>query len=162
MFCLFLLLFRSAWVRNSSSSFSDSCEHHFLIDGSIAHTASAPGKYTIVQPRLHVNIPLSWWYIARIFVQIWSSLVGSKKLAGGFQPIRNGMNNNRAPRTGKPVILVRFRILTWLVFFLEGRLEVTKDEEVLGEMNGGTVFGELAILYNCKRTATVKGICHPY
>jgi len=70
--------------------------------------------------------------------------------------------NDRALRTGKPVILVRFRILTCLVFFLEGRLEVTKDEEVLGEMNGGTVFGELAILYNCKRTATVKGICHPY
>lgn len=59
-------------------------------------------------------------------------------------------------------MLVRFRILTWLAFFLEGRLEVTKDEEVLGEMNGGTVFGELAILYNCKRTATVKGICYPY
>ena len=39
----------------------------------------------------------------------------------------------------------------------EGRLEVTKDEQVLGEMSSGTVFGELAILYNCKRTATVKG-----
>ena len=35
---------------------------------------------------------------------------------------------------------------------------MTKDSEVLGEMNGGTVFGELAILYNCKRTASVKGI----
>ena len=34
---------------------------------------------------------------------------------------------------------------------------MTKDGEVLGEMNGGTVFGELAILYNCKRTASVKG-----
>ena len=46
-----------------------------------------------------------------------------------------------------------------MTFFLsEGRLEVTKDGEVLGEMNGGTVFGELAILYNCKRTASVKGM----
>ena len=44
-----------------------------------------------------------------------------------------------------------------LFSFLEGRLEVTKGGEVLGEMNGGTVFGELAILYNCKRTASVKG-----
>lgn len=46
----------------------------------------------------------------------------------------------------------------------EGRLEVTKDREVLGEMSGGTVFGELAILYNCKRTATVKGmtLAHTY
>ena len=46
----------------------------------------------------------------------------------------------------------------WIICLVsEGRLEVTKDGEVLGEMNGGTVFGELAILYNCKRTATVKG-----
>lgn len=47
-------------------------------------------------------------------------------------------------------------MIEW-IFFTEGRLEVTKDSEVLGEMNGGTVFGELAILYNCKRTASVKG-----
>ena len=40
---------------------------------------------------------------------------------------------------------------------LEGCVEVTKDCEFLGQMRGGTVFGELAILYNCKRTATVKG-----
>lgn len=46
----------------------------------------------------------------------------------------------------------------WVICLVsEGRLEVTKDGQVLGEMNGGTVFGELAILYNCKRTATVKG-----
>ena len=38
-------------------------------------------------------------------------------------------------------------------------MEVTKDGEVLGEMSSGTVFGELAILYNCKRTASVKGLC---
>ncbi|CAB4016458.1 cGMP-dependent kinase 1-like, partial [Paramuricea clavata] len=35
-----------------------------------------------------------------------------------------------------------------------GKLEVTKDGEVLGEMSSGTAFGELAILYNCKRTAS--------
>jgi len=45
-----------------------------------------------------------------------------------------------------------------LYVIAEGRLEVTKDGEVLGEMSGGTVFGELAILYNCKRTASVKAI----
>lgn len=45
-----------------------------------------------------------------------------------------------------------------LFVIAEGRLEVTKDGEVLGEMNGGTVFGELAILYNCKRTASVKAL----
>ncbi|XP_068745204.1 cGMP-dependent protein kinase 1-like isoform X1 [Montipora capricornis] len=45
-----------------------------------------------------------------------------------------------------------------LYVIAEGRLEVTKDGEFLGEMSGGTVFGELAILYNCKRTATVKAM----
>lgn len=39
----------------------------------------------------------------------------------------------------------------------EGLLEVIQNGKLLGEMHPGTVFGELAILYNCKRTATVKG-----
>ena len=39
----------------------------------------------------------------------------------------------------------------------DGKLEVTKDGEILGEMSSGTAFGELAILYNCKRTASVRG-----
>jgi len=38
----------------------------------------------------------------------------------------------------------------------EGKVEVSKDAKYLSTMNPGTVFGELAILYNCKRTATVK------
>lgn len=45
-----------------------------------------------------------------------------------------------------------------LYVIAEGCVEVTKDCEFLGQMRGGTVFGELAILYNCKRTATVKAI----
>lgn len=32
-----------------------------------------------------------------------------------------------------------------------------KGEKVLGRMGPGKAFGELAILYNCTRTATVKG-----
>ena len=56
---------------------------------------------------------------------------------------------------GNSVTLIKLKVCFFLL--LEGRLEVTKDGETLGEMNGGTVFGELAILYNCKRTATVKG-----
>ena len=39
----------------------------------------------------------------------------------------------------------------------EGELEVAKDGHVLGTMAGGRAFGELAILYNCTRTASVKG-----
>lgn len=42
-------------------------------------------------------------------------------------------------------------------FFSEGDLEVSKDGKVLGMMAGGRAFGELAILYNCTRTASVRG-----
>ncbi|XP_064622195.1 cGMP-dependent protein kinase, isozyme 1-like isoform X2 [Lineus longissimus] len=38
----------------------------------------------------------------------------------------------------------------------EGELEVLKDGKVLGKMGPGRAFGELAILYNCTRTASVK------
>lgn len=39
----------------------------------------------------------------------------------------------------------------------EGEFEVIKDGRVLGKMGPGKAFGELAILYNCTRTATIKG-----
>ena len=41
-------------------------------------------------------------------------------------------------------------------FFLDGKVEVTKEGVKLCTMGPGKVFGELAILYNCTRTATVK------
>ena len=44
-----------------------------------------------------------------------------------------------------------------LPFLAEGELEVSKAGKVLGKMGAGKVFGELAILYNCTRTATVTG-----
>ncbi|XP_035229391.1 cGMP-dependent protein kinase, isozyme 1-like isoform X2 [Stegodyphus dumicola] len=40
----------------------------------------------------------------------------------------------------------------------EGELEVIKGEKSLGKMGPGKAFGELAILYNCTRTATVKAV----
>ncbi|XP_033643815.1 cGMP-dependent protein kinase 1-like isoform X2 [Asterias rubens] len=40
----------------------------------------------------------------------------------------------------------------------EGGLEVSKAGKVLGKMGPGKVFGELAILYNCTRTATVTAV----
>lgn len=43
------------------------------------------------------------------------------------------------------------------VFDTDGRLEVTKDGQKLCTMGPGKVFGELAILYNCTRTASVLG-----
>ena len=36
-------------------------------------------------------------------------------------------------------------------------MEVSKEGQKLCTMAPGKVFGELAILYNCTRTATVKG-----
>ncbi|XP_028409218.1 cGMP-dependent protein kinase 1-like isoform X2 [Dendronephthya gigantea] len=38
----------------------------------------------------------------------------------------------------------------------DGKCVVTKEGQVLGNMGPGKAFGELAILYNCTRTATVK------
>ena len=38
-----------------------------------------------------------------------------------------------------------------------GEYEVIKDGKVLGRLGMGKAFGELAILYNCKRTASIKG-----
>ncbi|XP_077505308.1 cGMP-dependent protein kinase for isoform X1 [Amblyomma americanum] len=40
----------------------------------------------------------------------------------------------------------------------EGKVEVTKESKFLCTLGPGKVFGELAILYNCTRTATVKAI----
>lgn len=46
-----------------------------------------------------------------------------------------------------------------LVYVMEdGRVEVTKDGQKLGTMTPGKVFGELAILYNCTRTASVRAL----
>lgn len=42
--------------------------------------------------------------------------------------------------------------------FTEGRVEVSRENKYLSTMTSGKVFGELAILYNCKRTATIKGM----
>jgi len=39
----------------------------------------------------------------------------------------------------------------------EGKGEVSRDSKVMISITPGTVFGELAMLYNCKRTATIKG-----
>ncbi|XP_076454893.1 cGMP-dependent protein kinase 1-like isoform X2 [Babylonia areolata] len=46
-----------------------------------------------------------------------------------------------------------------LVYVMEeGKVEVTKEGQKLCNMGAGKVFGELAILYNCTRTASVKAL----
>ena len=39
-----------------------------------------------------------------------------------------------------------------------GEFEVMKNGDALGKMGPGRAFGELAILYNCTRTASIKGV----
>lgn len=56
---------------------------------------------------------------------------------------------------------MRFHIMSkgipfFSVFVSDGKVEVTKESLKLCTMGPGKVFGELAILYNCTRTATVK------
>lgn len=41
--------------------------------------------------------------------------------------------------------------------FSDGRVEVSREGKYLSTISPGKVFGELAILYNCQRTATIKG-----
>ena len=49
-------------------------------------------------------------------------------------------------------------LLYIIICFTEGKCQVTKEGSVLGHMGPGKAFGELAILYNCTRTASVRGI----
>jgi hypothetical protein len=39
----------------------------------------------------------------------------------------------------------------------EGEFEIIVNNKVLGTLPAGKAFGELAILYNCRRTASIKG-----
>uniref|UniRef100_A0A5S6R063 cGMP-dependent protein kinase n=1 Tax=Trichuris muris TaxID=70415 RepID=A0A5S6R063_TRIMR len=47
---------------------------------------------------------------------------------------------------------------THLYVAAAGELQVSKADKVLGRMGPGKVFGELALLYNCTRTASVKAL----
>lgn len=39
----------------------------------------------------------------------------------------------------------------------EGEFEIIVNDKVLGTLPDGKAFGELAILYNCRRTASIRG-----
>jgi cGMP-dependent protein kinase len=40
----------------------------------------------------------------------------------------------------------------------EGEFEIEVGGQVLGTLSAGKAFGELAILYNCRRTASIRGM----
>ena len=45
-----------------------------------------------------------------------------------------------------------------LVYVMEeGKVEVSREGKFLSVMSAGKLFGEIALLYNCQRTATNKG-----
>lgn len=47
-------------------------------------------------------------------------------------------------------------VLNVLFLFPDGKVEVSRENKYLSTIAPGKVLGELAILYNCKRTATIK------
>lgn len=52
--------------------------------------------------------------------------------------------------------------IDWLsALFPDGKLDVFQHNKLLTSISVWTTFGELAILYNCTRTASVKGSCFP-
>ena len=58
---------------------------------------------------------------------------------------------------GTPVYSLHYMYENVLLqMWTEGLVEVTKEGRSLSHIGPGKVFGELAILYNCTRTATVK------
>ncbi|XP_069373809.1 cGMP-dependent protein kinase 1 isoform X1 [Paralichthys olivaceus] len=62
---------------------------------------------------------------------------------------------------GKDACIIKEGDVGSLVFVMEeGKVEVTKEGMKLCTMGPGKVFGELAILYNCTRTATVRTLKH--
>ncbi|XP_014185129.1 cGMP-dependent protein kinase 1 [Haplochromis burtoni] len=62
---------------------------------------------------------------------------------------------------GKDSCIIKEGDVGSLVFVMEeGKVEVTKEGMKLCTMGPGKVFGELAILYNCTRTATVQTLTH--
>ncbi|XP_067132884.1 cGMP-dependent protein kinase, isozyme 2 forms cD4/T1/T3A/T3B-like isoform X2 [Centruroides vittatus] len=59
----------------------------------------------------------------------------------------------------KDSIIIKEGDVGSMVYVMEdGKIEVTKEGKFLCILGPGKVFGELAILYNCTRTATVKAI----
>uniref|UniRef100_A0A914WFZ1 cGMP-dependent protein kinase n=1 Tax=Plectus sambesii TaxID=2011161 RepID=A0A914WFZ1_9BILA len=63
------------------------------------------------------------------------------------------------PKLPKNIRLRTLEQLLKLVYAaLKGELQVSREGTVLGKMGPGRVFGELAILYNCTRTASVQAL----
>ena len=58
---------------------------------------------------------------------------------------------------GRKKIILKLKSRKFILCFVEGTVEVSKNNKLITIMGPGRVFGELAILYNCTRTASIKG-----
>lgn len=119
-------------------------------------------------------ISLSVWYITELlpFSEISHLAPASSELLLTspneirrlFECIIPGSVRSKHPRgcaSSLSCILPRAQRLQWTHAFSrwllsDGKVEVTKEGMKLCTMGPGKVFGELAILYNCTRTATVQ------
>lgn len=60
---------------------------------------------------------------------------------------------------GRDSVIIKEQDFGSVVYVMEqGRVEVSKEGKYLHTMGPGKLFGELAILYNCTRTATLKAL----
>ena len=93
-----------------------------------------------------------------------------KKVPPGSYVIREGDSGKAGSITQNPPTFTTYSCILFfgqsvmycnsgshLYVSAEGEYEVIKDGKVLGRMGSGKAFGELAILYNCQRTASIKG-----
>ncbi|CAI4227860.1 unnamed protein product [Auanema sp. JU1783] len=109
------------------------------------------------------------------FEQTKATLQHHSKTAGSKQLIRDAVQKNDfLKQLAKEQIIelvecmyeMRARAGQWVIqegepgdrlfVVAEGELQVSREGQLLGMMKAGTVMGELAILYNCTRTASVQ------
>lgn len=56
------------------------------------------------------------------------------------------------------ILLIYTNYVLSIFFLSDGRVEVSREGKYLSTLSGAKVLGELAILYNCQRTATITAI----
>uniref|UniRef100_A0A8C2C9F6 cGMP-dependent protein kinase n=1 Tax=Cyprinus carpio TaxID=7962 RepID=A0A8C2C9F6_CYPCA len=83
---------------------------------------------------------------------------GHMKVILPHNPVLPELNINDKLKYLYKCCLKVFTVVVFFFFFPEGKVEVSKEGLKLCTMGPGKVFGELAILYNCTRTATVRTV----
>lgn len=111
---------------------------------------------------IHVIIIMIQYFVSAVYKYTCCVLSYAQCIKVGA--IETRWNWRNAPLMFEWIALWLCGLITEHLSFLshpEGKVEVTKEGMKLCTMGPGKVFGELAILYNCTRTATVKSEFHP-